>query len=88
MPYPNEHACRIRQPSAFEKGSFRRIKRNSISIIIGKLKGKKTTTTQAFRYPKDKKHCKDNKGMFEAAGSTQESVDRNPFLPDFFQGGL
>ena len=74
MPYENEHACRIREPNEFQKKSFRRIKKGSLSIIIGKLLGKSTTTTQAFRYPITKyttaearKHCKKNKGKFEAA---------------------
>ena len=75
MPYPNEHACRVRQPSAFEKGSFRRIERGGASIIIGKLKGQTTTTTQAIRYPRAswteqraRAHCKRNGGKsFEAA---------------------
>ena len=47
MPYENEHACRIREPNEFQKKSFRRIKKGSLSIIIGKLLGKSTTTTQA-----------------------------------------
>jgi len=73
IPYPNEFSCRIKSPDNFEKGSFRRIAQGRLSIIIGRLKGKKTTTTQAFRYPKDrwdketaKKHCEKNKGTFEA----------------------
>jgi len=81
MPYPSEHACRIRQPGEFQENSFRRIKQGKLSIIIGKLKGKTTTTTQAFRYPKEswtadeaRAHCKKQGGSFEAAssGSTQE----------------
>jgi len=71
MPYPNEFSCRIKSPGSFEKGSFRRIAQGRLSIIIGRLKGKKTTTTQAFRYPKGrwdkevaKKHCQENKGTF------------------------
>lgn len=74
MPYPNEHACRIRSPGDFEKDSFRRISSGRLSIIIGKLKGKKTTTTQAYRYPKKgwtaadaRKHCQKQGGSFEAA---------------------
>jgi ATP-dependent protease ClpP protease subunit len=78
-PFPNEHACRVRDPKDFQKGSFRRISRNSdgktLDIIIGRLKGKTTTTTQAFRYPKDewtesqaRKHCNDHDGkLFEPA---------------------
>jgi len=50
-PYPNEHSARIRDPGDFQKGSFRRktIKKG-ISIIIGRLKGETTTTTQAYRF--------------------------------------
>lgn len=82
MPFPNEHACRIRQPGDFQKESFRRITRpadgKDLDIIIGRLKGKTTTTTQAFRYPKGqwevsqaRKHCTDHKGiMFEPATSS------------------
>ena len=84
-PFPNEHACRIRQPGEFQKDSFRRITRKAdgkdLDIIIGRLKGKTTTTTQAFRYPKDqwtesqaRKHCTDNKGiLFEPATDTKSS---------------
>lgn len=82
-PFPNEHACRIREPGEFQKDSFRRISRKvdgkTLDIIIGKLKGKTTTTTQAFRYPKDewseseaKKHCDDHDGiLFEPATDTK-----------------
>ena len=82
MPYPNEHACRIVSPGAFQKGSFRRIKQGRLSIIIGRLKGKTTTTTQAFRYPTDsysaeaaRAHCKKQGGSFEAAKKVQEFSD-------------
>ena len=47
---------------------------DDLSIIIGKLKGKTTTTTQAYRYPtkswteeRAKKHCKKNGGEFHPA---------------------
>ena len=52
-PYPNEHAARIRDPEEFKEDSFRRKKlegAEGISIIIGKLKGEDTTTTQAYRF--------------------------------------
>jgi len=71
MPYPLEYSCRILSPDKFQKNSFRRIARGKLSIIIGRLKGKKTTTTQAFRYPKNRwskeqarKHCEEHKGTF------------------------
>lgn len=74
MPLPNEHACRVRSPGLFQKDSFRRIKQGGLSIIIGRLKGKTTTTTQSYRYPKSswtasraRKHCFKHNGKFEAA---------------------
>jgi len=80
MPYPNEHACRIRDPSNFKKDSFRRITQGGLSVIIGRLKGKTTTTTQAFRYPKDswtadraRTHCKENDGSFEPASESSST---------------
>ncbi len=77
-PYPNEHACRLREPGDFQDGSFARMTRNhegkEYSVIIGKLKGESTTTEQAYRYPKDtwqagaaQAHCTSHKGKFEAA---------------------
>jgi len=81
-PYPNEHACRVREPSAFQPNSFRRIKRTHegkpYSIIIGKLKGESKTTTQAIRYPKDswtadaaRAHCNAHDGKtFEPAAKS------------------
>lgn len=80
MPYPNEHSCRIRQPGEFQPNSFRRIQQKKLSMIIGRLKGKTTTTTQAYRYPTDsyseaeaRAHCKEQGGTFEpAAKQTQE----------------
>jgi len=88
MPYSNEHSCRIREPGEFEDKSFRRIKQGKLSIIIGKLKGKSSTTTQAFRYPKDdwteasaRAHCKAQEGRFEAAasGNVQETMEIKDF---------
>jgi HK97 family phage prohead protease len=77
-PYPEEHACRLRDPSDFKADSFRRTKRKhegkEYSIIMGKLKNDDTMTEQAYRYKKDvwtekeaKKHCDDHDGEFEAA---------------------
>lgn len=42
---------RVREPSLFQRGSFRTIdpgRKGGTKIIIGRLKGKKTTTTQAI----------------------------------------
>lgn len=78
MPYPNEHSCRLDSPDDFQEDSFRRIERGTgkdkITIIIGKLKGKTTTTAQAYRYDKDvwtekraRTHCDEAGGIFEPA---------------------
>jgi ATP-dependent protease ClpP protease subunit len=87
-PFPNEHACRVRDPGDFEKGSFRRINRKSdeknFSVIIGRLKGKTTTTTQAYRYPKDewtetqaRNHCRRYGGkLFEPATGTENKGNK------------
>ena len=57
-PYPNEHACRVKEPGLFEANSFRSIDQavngKPIRLIIGRLKGETATTLQAIRYPKDK----------------------------------
>lgn len=82
MPYPSEHSCRIRQPGEFQPNSFRRITQGKLSIIIGRLRGKTTTTAQAYRYPKEdwseteaRTHCRKAGGSFEAAASgAQENV--------------
>lgn len=82
MPFPNEHACRVREPSEFKKGGFRRIKLSTgLDAIIGRLKGKTSTTTQALRYAKTKwtverarNHCKKEKGRFEAASKSVSSM--------------
>lgn len=68
MPLPNEHSFRLRNPSDFDKDSFRRTKGGtiygskkvpaSISIVWAKLKGKAKPSDnpmpQALRFPKDK----------------------------------
>jgi len=80
-PYPNEHACRLRPPGAFQEGSFRRISREhdgkKYDVIVGRLEGEDTMTEQAYRYPKDvweaaeaRKHCSDHDGSFEAASDS------------------
>lgn len=77
-PYPNEHACRLRDPDDFEEGSFRRTTREhegkEYSIILGRLKDEETLTEQAYRYAKKvwsadeaKAHCRAHDGAFEAA---------------------
>lgn len=86
-PYPNEHACRLRPPSDFQAGSFRRGERKHKGkiyyAIYGRLKGEKTMTEQAYRYPKDewteaqaRAHCQERKGRFEPARKEEERATR------------
>jgi len=54
MPYPNEHSCRVKNPDAFQEDSFRRKKiEDGVYIIVGKLTGESTMTTQAYRFKTD-----------------------------------
>lgn len=88
-PYPNEHACRLREPGEFEPNSFRRVSRDhngkSYDVIMGKLKGETTMTEQAYRYPKDtwttaeaRAHCKSHDGIsFEPASTTGKSDNQD-----------
>ena len=57
MPYPNEHAARVRDPKLFVKDSFRRKEiAPGVSIIIGKLKSDPDgpMVVQAYRFDKNK----------------------------------
>lgn len=97
-PFPNEHACRIREPGDFQEGSFRSSSRDSdgkkYRVIMGRLKEETTMTEQSFRYPKDvwnaddaRKHCKahDGKTFERATGeSSQESVETEDLTKDEF----
>lgn len=78
-PYTSEHACRLKEPSEFQPGSFRRSSRThegkEYAVIMGRLKGEETMTDQAYRYPSDswsadqaRDHCTGHGGrMFEPA---------------------
>ncbi|MFQ5841061.1 MAG: hypothetical protein ACE5I8_01380 [Thermodesulfobacteriota bacterium] len=78
-PYPNHHACRLRDPGDFQKGKYVTQKRKhdgkEYSVILGRLKGEKTLTEQSYRYHRNvwtekeaRAHCKDHKGiLFEPA---------------------
>lgn len=83
MPYPNEHACRLRDPGEITPGSFRSMERMHGSkpyrVILGKLKGKSghadPMVEQTYRYPADAwteddamAHCREHGGeLFEPA---------------------
>jgi HK97 family phage prohead protease len=90
-PYPNEHACRLRQPGDFQADSFKRIKRKhegkEYSIIVGKLKDDNALTEQAYRYDDEvwtaaeaRSHCKTHEGSFEAATGKSDD-DHGQDLP-------
>jgi hypothetical protein len=74
MPYPTEHAARVRDPGSFIEGSFRSkaIGTEGVRIITGKLKGGDgAMVTQAYRFPVSKftpeqarKWLKDNNVKF------------------------
>lgn len=80
MPFPNFHSCRLEDPSKFEKGSFRTIKRGEIQLVVGKLKGSSKTRAQAVRYPASmdvssaRAKCKVRGGSFEPAKKVKESI--------------
>jgi hypothetical protein len=78
MPYTNEHACRIEDPSLFKDDSFRRTTRKhkgkEYSVIMGEKKNSTSMSEQAYRYNKEKwsveearNHCKEHDGSFEKA---------------------
>lgn len=82
-PFPAEHAARVKDPSEFEEGSFRRKNiTKGVDIIMGKLKGSDKMEVQTYRFDKKvftpeqakewlKSHKADNK-MFEPAVKDEE----------------
>jgi hypothetical protein len=56
MPYPNEHAARVRNPDSFEPDTFRSKElKDGIRLILGKLKGGNgSMVVQAYRFSVDK----------------------------------
>lgn len=88
MPYPNFHSGRVLDPSKFEASSFRyvKLKGTSVETVMGKLKGEKTMTVQAYRFPKGEYTVAEAKAwlkkegvkpiLFEAAKeSTEDSIE-------------
>lgn len=78
MPYPNEHACRLRSPGDFQSASFRRTTRRSggkaYDVIMARPQGASGMAEQAYRYPigswtaaEARAHCHEHGGSFEAA---------------------
>lgn len=99
-PFPNEHACRLRDPGDFDEDSFRRMTRTSDGkkyfVIMGKLEGEDTMTEQAYRYDKEvwekddaETHCGEHDGSFEAAtGSSALDAGKLGALIDNLQALL
>lgn len=92
-PYPNEHACRLRDPGDFQSDSFRRVSREhdgkTYAVIMARLMGETTMTEQAYRYPtadwlasEAKSHCEDHDGRFEAAAEKRQRILRE-YLEEF-----
>lgn len=79
MPYPNEHACRLKPPgkySRFSRGTRKSKNGKIYSIIFGILSPGKSEE-QAYRYKKStwqaseaRSHCSRHGGQFEAASGT------------------
>lgn len=87
MPYPNEHAARIKDPGLFIPDSFRSKEiRPGVRIIVGKLKMNEGMITQAYRFDAEKftvesakKWLKDNRVLFKKfEPAAEESInDKN-----------
>lgn len=87
MPYPSEHACRIKDPEGFQPDSFRRVHREhegkQYDCVMGRMKGEDTMTEQSYRYPADtwteaeaRRHCKEHNGiLFEPATGEGEAEE-------------
>lgn len=82
-PYPNEHACRLRDPGTLDIVGSEERKHNgkTYRVIFGKPKGKPKagSVEQAYRYPvkswsesEAHKHCKAHDGSFEPAKKEKE----------------
>ena len=89
MPFANQHSGRVVDPAKFQEDSFRR--KNiapGVDIIIGKLYGEDTFTTQTYRFdaakftPEEaKKWLKDNNVKyisFETAVNSELAYDAAP----------
>ena len=81
MPYPNEHAARLIEPSKFEPDSFRRENDKfgkGIHAIFGKLKGEDSMTLQTLRF--------DSKEFTEE--QAKEWLDEHDYSPIDFEPAI
>ena len=83
MPYPNEHACRIRDPKLFKPKTYGRYNTGTkgLEVITAKLKSTGKTALQAYRYKKKywskeraRKHCNTRGGSFEGASTKKNAI--------------
>ncbi len=89
MPYANEHAARVRNPDDFQQDSFRRKNvTEGVDIILGRLKGQTTTTTQSYRFSVKKfteaearKWLKDNDVQFQSFEPAKQAAAGAPIEP-------
>lgn len=88
MPYPNEHACRLRDPDDFRDESFIRETEQTedgkpFDVIYGELVEDGATEAQSQRYPVDtwsedeaRDHCQESDGiLFEPAANEDEEEE-------------
>jgi hypothetical protein len=84
-PYPNEHACRLREPETLNIVGSGERKHNgkTYRVIYGKPKHKPEagSVEQAYRYPVEtwseaeaRKHCQDHGGNFEPAAREEGDI--------------
>jgi len=101
MPFRNEHACVVLDEGKFQKKGWARMTKGRLSIVIGRLLGKTTTTTHGYRYnikewteAEARAHCKREGGEFHKAAPTQEMAEgeeltiNNPLLPGLDLGAI
>lgn len=80
-PYPNEHACRLNDPSNYKEFSRkeREHEGKKYSVIYG-IKEDGNSEEQAYRYDKDvwseeeaRKHCDNHNGSFHASSEDEDT---------------
>lgn len=84
MPYPNEHACRLRSPDEFDDFSrdTREHEGKEYSVIYGYINDE--SYEQAYRYDNEtwtpdaaRTHCQNHDGTFEPARPREEQREQN-----------
>src|SRR3990167_10965791 len=99
MPYPTEHACRLRKPEDFQKYSFVRSSREhegkKYDCIQGRLEGEDALTDQAFRYPKEtweadeaRSHCEEHDGILFEPASEENAASPDREIRTFHMAEL